>query len=117
MIAVAEGWQYMAGGSWSRPAGAHGGRGLLGKGASRKEAPLQFMDLLGQDMLLCQAQVPATPKLSHFLPELLILQHELLQHPIEVPLGPGHPGSVDSRCLSVHLIQLEPQATILLLEL
>lgn len=26
------------------------------------------MDLLGQDMLLCLGQVPATPKLSHFLP-------------------------------------------------
>lgn len=31
-------------------------------------SPLQFMDLLGQDMLLCPGQVPATPKLSHFLP-------------------------------------------------
>lgn len=30
---------HMAGGSWNHPAGAHRGRVLLGKGASRKEAP------------------------------------------------------------------------------
>jgi len=32
-----------------------------------------------------------SPWLRRALPEPLILQHELLQHPIEVPLGPGHP--------------------------
>lgn len=74
------------------------------------------MDLLGQDTLLCPGQVPATPQLSHFLPEPLVLQHKLLQHPIEVSLGPGHPGSMGPWCRGVHLIQLEPQVTILLLE-
>lgn len=81
------------------------------------EVPLQLMDLLGQDMLLCPGQVPATPQLSHFLPEPFILQHKLLQHPIEAPLGPGFPGPMEPWCLGLHLIQLEPQVTILLLEL
>lgn len=31
-------------------------------------SPLQFMDLLGQDSLLCPGQVPTAPQLSHFLP-------------------------------------------------
>lgn len=31
------------------------------------------------------------------LPEPLVLQHELLQHPVEVPLSPGHPGPNESR--------------------
>lgn len=107
----------MTGGSWDRPAGAHGGSALLGEGARGQEAPLQFMDLLGQDTLLRPGQVPATPQLSQFLAEPLILQHKLLQHPTEVPLGPGRPGSMGSRCPGVHLLQLEPQVTVLLLEL
>lgn len=32
------------------------------------------------------------------LPEPLILQHKLLQHPIEVPLGPGRTGPIGSWC-------------------
>lgn len=31
------------------------------------------------------------------LPEPLIFQHELLEHPIEVLLGPGHAGPTESR--------------------
>lgn len=31
-------------------------------------SPLQFMDLLGQDTLLCLGQVSTAPQLSHFLP-------------------------------------------------
>lgn len=29
------------------------------------------------------------------LPEPLILQHELLEHPVEVLLGPGHPATTE----------------------
>lgn len=75
------------------------------------------MDLLGQDVLLCPGQVPAALQLPHFFPKPLILQHKLLQHPIEVLLGPGHPGPMDPWCLGLDLIQLGPQVTILLFEL
>lgn len=114
MAAGAEGWQYPTGGSWHQRAGASWARAGLRKGACREEAPLQLLDLLGEDTLLSPGKVPATLQLPHFLPEPLILQHELLQHPIEVSLGPGHSGPTEAQSPGVHLVHLELQATVLL---
>jgi hypothetical protein len=36
-----------------------------------------------------------SPGCGWALPEPLILQHELMQHRVEVPLGPGHPGPME----------------------
>lgn len=100
----------MTGGSWHHHTGTWRGwvKAWLVKVACREEAPLQLMHLLGQDTLLIPGQVPATLQLALFFPEPLILQHKLLEHSIEVPLGPGHPGPTEPRDLEVHLAQLGP---------
>lgn len=93
----------MAQGSWSHPTGTRWGRAgtRLAKVAGRVEVPFQLVHLLGQDALLSPRQVPATLQLAHLFPEPLILQHELLEHPVETPLGPGQPGPTLRRGLGV----------------
>lgn len=69
-----------------KPQEAGGDRGEPGTGEGRPR---------GRSGPAVRGEAQSPPGGGWALPEPLILQHELLEHPVEVLLGPGHPAPTE----------------------